>query len=353
MIAIAERSLMTVYANGLAVLLLAGLFALSTTNSMKRKKGYGTSLFYLLSVFVLLNAVFSSLYYSLRYQELGWSPVVRRLFPSLDELSATLVLVAWVFYAEYMIYNSRERLIRLRYFYTFPMLVVAFCTVMNPFTGWMFDVDEAMLLHYTPLYYTLEVVEHLYGFLPLVGEILYTKRFGKLHFFSVIPVVVPVFFASVFTIGSDYSVRALGFSIGLMLLFLSYASRWRFDDEESGLYNRHFLKFIMELAEAGKRDYKNVIIFKTDHSQKEFFEILKAELPKDGELIRSDEKTVILFSNNSKPSMISIIGSLVTDAVDEYNENHPNEDALDIIVYTRRRKKDESTKDFIKRVSAA
>ncbi len=353
MIAIAERSLMTVYANGLAVLLLEGLFTLYITNRTKRKKNFGTSLYNLLSLSVLLNAVFSSLYYSLRYQELGWSPAVRRLFPSLDELSATMALVLWMFYAEYMIYNSRERLIRFRYFYIFPMLVVAAFTVLNPFTGWMFEVDEAMLLHYKPLYYTLEVVEHVYGFLPLIDEILYTKRFGKLHFFSVIPVVVPVFFASVFTIGSDYSISALGFSVGLILLFLSYASRWRFDDEESGLYNRHFLKFITELAEGGKKDYKNVIIFKTDHTNKEFFEILKEELPKEGELIRTDKKTVILFSNNNKPSMISIIGSLVTDAVDGYNENHPNEDALDIIVYTRRRKKGESTKDFVKRVSAA
>lgn len=353
MITIAERSLPTVYADGLSLLLLLGVFALSYKSRTSRKRDLETVLFCLLGAAVALNAVFSGLFYVLRDQSLGWSPFLSRILPTLDELSATFVLAVFVFYAEYRIHGSRERLLRYRYILALPALVVAAFTIINLFTGWMITVDENMLLHYTPLYFILEAVEYLYGLMPLVDEILYTGRFGKLHFFSVIPVVVPVTVASLFTVVSDYSLSPLGFSVGVLLLFLSYASKWRFDDHESGLYNRHFLKFILELALAGKIEYKNVIIFQTDHASKAFFDILKTELPREGELIRTDKNTVMLFSGNSTPSALSVFSSLVQDAADEYNDNHPDENALDIIVSTRRRRKNESTAEFVKRMYRA
>lgn len=353
MITIAERSLPTVFADGLSLMLLLGLFALSYKSRTSQKRDLETVLFRLLGAAAALNAVFSGLFYILRDQSLGWSPFLSRLLPTLDELSATFVLAVWVFYAEYRIYCSRQRLLRFQYILALPAVVVAAFTIINLFTGWMFTVDENMLLHYTPLYFILEAVEYLYGLMPLVDELLYTRRFGKLHFFSVIPVVVPVTVASLFTIVSGDSLSPLGFSIGVLLLFLSYASKWRFDDHESGLYNRHFLKFILELAETGKIEYKNVIIFQTDHATKPFFDLLKTELPKEGDLIRTDKNTVMLFSENSTPSALSIFSSLVQDAADEYNEKHPDETAMDIIVSARRRKKDESTAEFVKRMYRA
>ena len=106
------------------------------------------------------------------------------------------------------------------------------------------------------------------------------------------------------------------------------------------------------LAEGGKKDYQNVIFFKTETPSKAFFEILKTELPKEGELIRRDENTVLFFTENEKSSMLSILTSLVQEAADEYDETHPEEKAMDYIVSVRRRKKEENPADFVKRVAA-
>lgn len=348
---IAESSIPTLYANGISILLLVGIFYLSG-RYRSGQRDYGTFLYSLLSVSVILNCVFSGFYYAFRSQETSWPLILRSILPTLNELSATVVLFFWVNYAEYRIYNSRDRLRRHRLAYLLPMAVVGFFTILNPFTSCMFYTDERMLLHYTPLYYVLEVVEHVYGFAPLLIEILYTKRRGKPHFFSALPVVIPVLIASVISIGTGYSARALGFSIGLVFLFMTFANRWRFDDSESGLYNRHFLRYMEALAEGGKKDYQNVIFFKTETPSKAFFEILKTELPKEGELIRRDENTVLFFTENEKSSMLSILTSLVQEAADEYDETHPEEKAMDYIVSVRRRKKEENPADFVKRVAA-
>ena len=60
-----------------------------------------------------------------------------------------------------------------------------------------------------------------------------------------------------------------------------------------------------------------------------------------------DKNRFLLFSESSKPSMITLLSSLIQDASDEYDENHADEAPIDLLISYRIRKKNEAADTFV------
>ena len=64
-----------------------------------------------------------------------------------------------------------------------------------------------------------------------------------------------------------------------------------------------------------------------------------------------NEGTVLLFTESRKMSVLSLLPSIILEAVNEYREKYPEDIIFDIDIKTRERKKSETAMEFIDRVS--
>ena len=344
------ESLITLYVNGVAIVLVIGL--LYQFYSFKVKKdAVANRLFLWLGITVIISAAASMDFYAYQGLVIEKPLMIRMILPTLFEIVSAVVVLLWVMYADYKIYGSKERLQHLRLAYLIPMLCVIVMFVINFFTEILFDVDTNMMLHFKPLYYVVEAAEYIFCLIPAAVQLRYTKRYGKLHFFSVLPMTVPVVLAAVFTLLTYSYIAPIGFAVGMVFLLLSYGVQWRYDDMESGLYNHWYIRQLLYMARDGKRNYQSAMFFTTDEATKAYFDILRTELPKEGELVRIDSGTVLLFTECSRQSMLSFMSSMVSEAMEEYSEQHPEEKRLEVRINTKRRKKNETATDFVKRIT--
>ncbi|MCR5032301.1 MAG: hypothetical protein K6A92_05505 [Lachnospiraceae bacterium] len=347
---IAVDSIVTVYADIMAFVLVMGLLYMCKSYKVGRDKR-ADKLFVTLCLMTLINAASNGASYALHHQSSALPAPVRMILPTIAELSVLYVMFLWLLYVDYKIYSSWDRIDRVQKIFFVPVLVVSIAALINLFTGFMFTVDETMMFIARPPFYVLTVFQYAYGILPVVAVLHYVRLHGKLHFFHITPVVVPVVVAALFTLFTDYSARAFGFAVGLVFLHFSYINKWQFDDVESGFYNRHYLDRILELCAAGKRTYKGALQIRVQNPSQAIYDILRQELPKGGELIRTDEHTFLLFTPNARTSMLSLLSCMIEDAAEDYTLAAEGRDDPGISIQSLTGKKQESTFDFVTRVA--
>ena len=344
---IASDSVVTIYSDTMAYILVFGLLAMASRFRVGRDNR-SDQLFYWLCVLTIINAVSNGISYGLHHQDTGWAAPVRMIFPTIAEYSTLLVLFAWFVYVDYKLYSSWDHTMWVCKIYQVPIYVIGVFCIINMFTGFMFDVTYEHLFVAKPLFYVFSFLQYAYGILPVIAIIRYVKTHGKLHFFHIQPVVVPVLVGSLFTLFTDYSARSFGFAIALVFLHMSYINLWRFEDRDSGFYNRHYVVHLMHMCREEKLDYHSAIEFNTASTPKEFYDILRVEIPGKAEIIRMDQNRFLLFSESPKASMITLLSSMIQDAADEYDETHKGETPIDLLISYRIRKKNESAENFIK-----
>ncbi len=344
---LASDSVVTVYSDTMALVLVLGL--LFMTQTFKDGKDYfADKLFSWLCILTMVNAISNGLSYALHHQVSGWPAFARMILPTIAEYSTLVVLFGWYIYVDYKLYGSKDRSLLISHIFQIPIYVVGVLCIINLFSGIMFEVTEEHLFVAKPLFYVVSVLQYAYGILPLLSIIRYVRMHGKLHFFHVTPIVIPVLSGSLFTLFSDYSARAFGFAIALVLIHMSYINLWRFEDRQSGFYNRFYINYIVDMSRDEKLDYRSAIEFITANTPDEFYDILKTEAPGDAKIIRMEPNRFLLFSESAKSSMIRLLSSMIQDASDEYDEAHRDSGPIDLLISYRVRKKDEAADEFIR-----
>ncbi len=344
---LATDSLVTVYSDTMALVLVLGLFYM-TLSFKVGKNEYNDRLFSWLCILTMINAISNGISYALHHQASGWPAFVRMIMPTIAEYSTLMILFGWYIYVDYKLYGSKERSLIISRIFQIPIYVMGVLCVINLFTDIMFEVTENHLFVAKPLFYVFSVLQYAYGIMPVLSIIRYVRMHGKLHFFHVSPIVIPVLSGSLFTLLSDYSARAFGFAIALVLLHMSYINLWRFEDRQSGFYNRFYINYIVDLSKEKRLDYRSAIEFITANTPEEFYDILKTEAPVDAEIIRMEPNRFLLFSESTKSSMIRLLSSMIQEASDEYDEDHRDSGPIDLLISYRIRKKDESADAFIR-----
>ncbi len=349
---LATDSILTIYSDTMAYILVIGLMFFS--NQFKvGKDQHANTLFFRLCVLTLVNALSNGISYALHHQVTGWPMPVRMIMPTIAEYSTLLVMFGWFLYCDYKLYKSWDRSRSIYRIFQIPVFVMGALCVINMFTGIMFDVWEDHTFHGKFLFYCLTVLQYIYGIFPVLSIIRYIKTHGRLHFFNITPVVVPVLTAAIFTLLTNYSARSLGFAIALVFLHMSYINLWRFEDRESGFYNGQYINHILTLTRENKLDYHSVIEFETANTPDEFYNILRTEMPGKAEVIRMSKNKFLLFSESPKTSMIQLLSSMIQDSADEYDEQHLDEPPIDLLISYHVRRKNESAEDFIRHIAEA
>ncbi len=347
---IVAESIVTIYSDTMAFLLTGGLLFIASSFRAKKDE-HSNKLFFLLCVFTMVNALSNGASYMLHHQNLGWPVFARMILPSIAELSTLCGMFMWLIYIDYKLYESWDRTRFVEKYFRLPIIVFGCLFVINLFTGVMFTVNENFEFVATSLFYVVMIFQYGYAVTPIITYIRYYTMHGKKHFFHISPMVIPAAVAAVFTLLSNYSARAFGFAIALVFIYFSYINRWRFDDPETGFYNKRYISHVMAMARDGKKDYHSAMIFEVKNIPIQLINILKAEVPENGEIIRIEKNKLLLFSESSKSSMIRALSALIKDDTDEYDRTHEDE-PIDLDVLYSLRKRNESSEDFVKRTES-
>ncbi len=350
---IAVDSVVTIYSDTMAFILAMGVFFVSSRFKVGKDE-YADQIYNALCILTLVNAFSNGLSYALHHQTTGLPHFLRMIMPTIAEYSTLVLLFVWSVYIDHKLYGSKDRTRYVARVLQVPIYVMGVLCVINLFTYIMFDVTESHIFVAKPLFYVLTLLQYAYGILPIISVIRYRKNNrNKLHFFHINPVVIPVVVSSLFTLFTDYSARAFGFAIALVFLHMSYINVWRFEDRESGFYNRFYINHIIDLSREQRLDYRSVIEFVTANTPAEFYDIITSEMPVNSELIRMDEHRFLMFSESSKSSMITLLSSMIQEAADDYDDKHSDSEPIDLLISYRIRKKGESGDEFVRSVAEA
>ena len=317
MITVAPVSVATVYSDLMAFILISGLFYMFRQYRLWRNPE-GDRIFQLLCVMVMINAVSNGFSYALHHNAVNLPQPVRMLLPTIAEYSVLLVMHVWFLFVECKLYQSMDRIRKRHMLFSIPMVILLILFVVNLFTGFLFTVDEHSNFVWKPLFAVITILQYTYGIVPVGAIIHYIRLHGRLKFFHLTPVVMPVVVSCLFTLFSVYSARSFGFTLALVFMHFANANYWRFTDGESGFFNSLYLE-----EELSRKRIGSELPFSVDNPKKELFTILRTELPKDAEIIRQTEKDFLIIMEKGDAAAIQFLSTMLEEAVSEYDEEHP------------------------------
>jgi len=328
-----------------AALLVMIMLIFSVHSHQQKTKAF--QIFYLLSWTVAVTCVVSFVFYAMEGHTEPWTHTVAKLSRTLWVLCVLVLVALWLVYVDRKLNRKWAplRIIREVILIGFAVLVIV-----NYFTGILFTITAENRIREKPLYYLIPVTNLLLYLSTAVAVWLYDRRSEKVRFLSVTPMILPVFISILPQFFTPYNTGIMGFAIGAILLYLSMVDEDRFLDIESGLYNKSFLAYLMDMALTGKNDARSALILDIDGNLPAGFEILRNVLHQERDVIRMEEKNCLMFSETESRSVLQILSTHVEEAVAAHNAEHP-EEKVRIAVRSRMRLEDEDAITFLRTVS--
>ncbi len=331
---IAEDVLMTLLSDTFAILIFLGLLTLSDRN--RKRRNFEERCFFYLCLTGLGMAAADGAAYLMIDKSLSSLRLPAILLYTIEEILVLAVVWQWILYIDYQIYNTRDHLKR-RYRWTgFVFAVATALYVINIFTGFIFTVDERLVMCWETGYPFMLVMETAGFFYPVYELYRYSKRRKIVYFMQAWPVIVPVILDVIVSSLTVYSVTALCFASSLTFFYFFMMNRWRFVDESSGFYNSAYMDFLKRLKKEGKRDYNHIIAFsaKKDTSE-ELCHSLRDNAPSQSDIIRENDGRFLLCTAVTNRDALFDLGVFIKSGAEG---NEPEDeikfDILDFDSYT-------------------
>ncbi len=328
---IAEESSVTLYGDAMAFLMILGIFILS--KRVRSKRDTGIKLFSFMGLNVMLASIWNSICYALHDQTFSWCRPVELIAKTLLELSILFLVYQWLLYVDYKLHGSRDRLLRHFWGYYIPIQIFVIILILNLFTGIVFTITDDMRYTPTIVYWIMEIMEYFYILLSGINIYINKKRTGKNRFFRFNPVILPILIGTLFTIFTKYSASSLGVAVGLTFLYFSLIDTWKYEDSQTGFYNKAYLDHILELKSSGRYSFNSIITFEAGGDALAFSRILNDELPKDSEIISVGSGRFLFLTESENRSTLEALSALVRESAEEYDAAHPGAEVFPKISY--------------------
>ncbi len=345
--AIVGEAIVSCYVDAASFLAMIVLLLLS--ERLRRRKSKSMQIFHALSLYVTLICFLSFTYNAMYMQPAPWCHTVALIAKTLRECDVLLIIALWLVYVYHVLYGEKNRHSLAFGLAFLPFGVIFVLLIINLFTGFIFTYSQDNRMEATPILYIIFAVEFLYfcSSAALVSH--HDKKTMKIRFLHITPMIVSVVLASGTQFFTPYDIGVLGYVAGITLLYFSLIGQYRFVNEESGLYNSGYLAYLFDMALAGKSDMHSALILTADSNLPASIDIMKNILHKDGDVIQVEDNKFLMFSKIDSRSTMQYISSLVDEAVEKYNTEHP-EDKLHITARCRMRTSNEDTFTFFRTV---
>ncbi|MCR5098848.1 MAG: hypothetical protein K6B14_07870 [Lachnospiraceae bacterium] len=330
----------TIYANGVAIMLLLGILVLSSKlrlNDENEKRIFSSLL-----VIALGMAVF---YIIISLRDEGIIPCSHMgamLIESAEEFLLIALMVQWVIYMDYRMYHSPGHLKRNLNRIIVPVALICLCFIINIFTGFMFYFDENLVYTETALYYVVDIIRLLFFIIPIVMLARRKKVDENIRFFTIRPFFVSIlFYVGIYYI-TPYSVAALGISIGFALIYVDVVNAYRYQDTQTGFFNRNYLLYLKDLIRDDEYELNSAMLFTVPGDDIEnTSKLIHAQLPDDCEPIRYAGDKILTLAHVKDRSPLHMVSEDV--------EMSLTEAGIPVAVAYDLRKKKETGSDFLER----
>ncbi|MCR5625997.1 MAG: hypothetical protein K6F99_01640 [Lachnospiraceae bacterium] len=322
---IEEHSVVTIYTDAMAIIMMCGLLFLSERN---KKNTTENRLFSAMCYFTIINAFFGGISYAMKGNMAGWTMIVELISKTVVELSLLIINFQWLLFVDYKVNGSRDHLYRKYKKYSYLIFAFVILLFVNLYTGIMFTITPGNDYRATFLYYLMEAVEYLFFLLSVIIVIIYRRSHRGLYYFRILPLVTPIVFCEIISQLSSFSLTSIGIAIGLVNLYFSMMNVWQYEDSELGCFNRNYFVRLKAYAKENHREYKGLIIFETKGNEKKLAYILNNELPKNNDLIHYTKGVFVFFIEQGKQDFLEMIRDNVIDAVEIHNRE--NNDHLEM-----------------------
>ena len=311
MINISQNIIANVDVSMAAVLLILGVLVMT----LRRKTtGSKADTAYLLLIITVLAATLSDLYLAFFDNPEDPGPyVLLVIMETILEISVNLILLAWLLYVFFTMYDSMDYLRRKFLLYIVPILVMVVFDIINVFTGWIWYFDENMVYHETDLYMVLNLIRYAYLFISIYQYQRYKKENGHIQFFTIWPFIVPIAWGSLLEVFTPVYGFSFGAAIGITMLFIMSSQKVSFTDEESGFYNIHYLNMLRDKIRAGENESEPHLVIHyrlatgNDNDMKEFFSQLKEILPDFCDTVKIDDTHYITIIYGNTRGLINLL----------------------------------------------
>lgn len=329
--------------------LLVMILLLILADRLHKRGNASMQILFRLSLCITATCVFSFLYHAAYRQSAPAWHTIAVISRTLWEFTCFRIIVNWVAFVTCKLFGPEERRSRKFYLVTTPFMIFTVLLVVNMFTGIIFTCNSDNMAETGALYNFIVATEFFYFIVTAVICQYYDRKSAKIRFLNTTPMILSVALAVSVQFFTPYQIDVLGFVIGVTLLYFSMVSEFRFVDEESGLYNRGYLAYLFDLALAGKNNERSALILDAEGSLPPVFAILHDALHQNGDVIRTEERRFLLFTKTDSRSTLQYLASLVTEGVEQYNAQHP-EDQVRITARSRIKTADENSFEFLRGV---
>ena len=332
---------------GLMILLLVvGLLILSDP---LREKTMWAMLFKCMCINLILVVAVSFLRYVTLLSDGLFFRILYVIVDPINETTDLYFLIAWVLYADFLLYGSRDHILRRYPVYLIPAVIINIIRIaVQAVLSFVAEVDPAFKVSIVCNYVDI-ALGLIYLAVPAVRLVLYRRRTGRLVRLRIWAFMIPILVCFLLRYVSFWEVMPLGFAVGLINLYFSMVDVWKYESTDEGCFNREYLQQIREYAGNGEKEYGSAILVYSSGENEKLPGIIRSELPKGTELVNAGNGRFIAFMSGTDRSLTDYVVTMIQEDVDEYDEAHPDA-PVNVTLSSKIRGKDESISGFINRV---
>jgi len=333
------------YLSTASVLVMICLLILADV--LHRRRTESLPVFFQFCRSVTFTCVLALVFHSMLGQSAPWTHVVALVSWTLEMAFMLLDALLWGRYVDQKLSRGpragkRRQLLRFA-----PLMVVFLLLMINLFTQSFVRITDTNESESSPYYLIFYGVPLLYFVNTSLAALHYDRKSMKVRFVRFSPIIWGFVLGGLPMLFLPFDTGILGFSIGVTLVYFSMVTEIRFVDDETGLFSSRYLTYLLDLAASGKMDIRSALVLEAEGNLPACVEILRNVLHQDGDVIRAGEKQFLMFSKIDSRSTLQYLSSLVDEAVERYNGDHP-EEKVRITARCRMRAEGEDVATFLR-----
>ena len=275
-----------------------------------------------------------------------------------------IFIASWCIYEDLKLYHSMTRIKKIYTYAFIPAVIMGILALLNNIFPIIYTIDADNVYHRLPLSYLYYVVD--FGYVILSYYILkkFEERYGKVRFFPLYLMVGPILLGCLLqSIFYGISLIWVSVSVGLTAIYMSLQNEFSYLDRLTGLYNRAYLDYQLEVISKEKKTVGGIMIdvdyFKSindnfghhagDEALIDVARVIIFAKPDKAIATRfAGDEFIILVPETSEKEMKNVLKSL-HDEVDLFNETEGRQYKLSLSMgYSIFHQDSETMDDFLK-----
>ncbi|MBO6215968.1 MAG: hypothetical protein J6N76_10655, partial [Lachnospiraceae bacterium] len=238
------------------------------------------------------------------YQTTILSIVVHSLFLIFD----TSFFLIWFAYVCYKLYNRTDYLKRRLFWFIAPFVIMVAVIITSFFIFYFnYDFTTGVIAIISLLLFSLI---RFFAFISSVRMVYrYKKQSGRLKFFNVNGFFIFMLAAIIIDGLFSKNIRSLGFSLAMLILYISEAAEYQYLSDIKGYYKTDYIQYLNSQLQKGTLKIGSSLYLHPDKGQatEALYTAIRSELPEECEPMIDTDGGIVCFTPVADGSLLKLI----------------------------------------------